>query len=323
MNRYIEYVTNKYFIGEYLTGPQAISSYARAKGYFRLRVTVRSIIRNGIMMTLGVLVMAFGLNSFLVPNHYIDGGVTGISLLASHTLHLPLSLLLILLNIPFIIMAASQISRNFAIKTSIGVLMLALCVAVVPFPVVTHDKLLISIFGGFFIGTGIGLGIRGGSVIDGTEVLAIYLSRFTSMTMGDIVLVFNVIIFAIASYFLGVEAALYSVLAYFVAAKSVDFVVEGIDEYIGVTIVSPKHEEIRKKIIQSLGRGVTLFDGKRGYMKRVNAPSDTEIVFTVITRLEITRLKTEIHKIDPNAFIVMHNIKDIHGCRIKKKPWSK
>jgi uncharacterized membrane-anchored protein YitT (DUF2179 family) len=196
---------------------------------------------------------------------------------------------------------------------------LALCLATVNFPDVTKDNLLVALFGGFFLGAGIGLTVRGGAVIDGTEVLAIYLSRKFGTTIGDIIILINILIFSAAVYFLSVEIALYSMITYLAASKTLDFIIEGIEEYIGVTIISSHSEEIRQMIINTMGRGVTVYTGKRGYGKR-GETKDTEILYTVITRLELNKLNTEIEKIEPDAFIVMSSIRDTKGGMIKKRP---
>ena len=209
--------------------------------------------------------------------------------------------------------------KQFAIKTSLAIAGLALCLATVSFPNVTNDNLLVAIFGGFFLGSGIGLAVRGGAVIDGTEVLAIFLSRKLGTTIGDIVIVINVIIFSAAAYFLCMEIALYSMITYLSASRTLDFIVEGIDEYIGVTIVSSHSEEIREMIIHIMGRGVTVYNGKRGYGKR-GETKEVDIIYTVITRLELNKLNTEIKKITPDAFIVMNSVRDTKGGMIKKRP---
>ncbi|HRG91026.1 MAG TPA: YitT family protein, partial [Chitinophagales bacterium] len=253
----------------------------------------------------------------LVPSNFIDGGVTGISLLVSEVQGLPLPVLLVLFNIPFVILGYRVISPQFAIKAALAITGLAIIVATVHFPEVTHDKLLVAVFGGFFLGAGIGLTVRGGSVIDGTEVLAIFLSRKLSTTMGDIIIVINVIIFSAAAYFLSIETALYSMITYLAASKTLDFVIEGIDEYTGVTIISTHNDEIRQMIVNVMGRGVTVYSGKRGFGK--SGEKEIDIVYTVITRLELNKLNTEIEKIDPNAFIVMNSVKDTKGGMIKKR----
>ena len=209
----------------------------------------------------------------------------------------------------------------FSIKSIIAISLLAIVVAVLPYPIVTNDKLLVAVFGGFFIGAGIGLCIRGGGVIDGTEVLAIFLNRKSSMSVGDLILLFNIAIFSVAAYLLSVETALYSILTYMAASKMVDFILEGIEEFTGVTIISPHTEAIANIIKQKMGRGLTVYSGKRGYGKRGDTYTNTDIIFTVVTRLEISRLTAEIEKIDPNAFVVMQSINDTRGGMVKKKPF--
>ncbi len=285
-----------------------------------VRIEIQQNLKSFFFMLLGVISASFGLKGFLLPNMFIDGGVTGISLIVTSLTGLRLSMLLVLINLPFMILGFSSISRQFAIKSIMAIIMLALAVEFIPFPVITSDKLLIAVFGGFFLGLGIGLAIRGGSVLDGTEVLAIYISRRISLSIGDVILVFNIIIFSVATVTLSVEIALYAILTYLTASKTVDYVVDGIEEYIGVTIISDFSEDIRLAIIEKLGRGCTLYSGKKGYAKRGEKLKETDIVYTLITRLELTKLQTEVDKIDTDAFIVMHSIKDAKGGMIKKRP---
>jgi uncharacterized membrane-anchored protein YitT (DUF2179 family) len=291
----------------------------RAKAVLIFRRLMRRETINGVMILLGVFSAAFGLKSFLLSNDFIDGGITGISLLINAVSGVPLSWLIILLNIPFVILGATQIGYNFMVKTAIGIVALAVVLATVEFPVVTEDKLLVSVFGGFFLGAGIGLSMRGGGVIDGTEVMAIAFSRRTGLTIGDIILIVNIIIFAFAAWQLGVETALYSILTYLSASKTVDFITEGIEEYTGVTIISPKNEEIRKMITEDLGRGVTVYKGSRGFGKTGEKKGDVDILYSVLTRLEVPKLNAEIEKIDPSAFVIMSSIKDTRGGMIKKR----
>lgn len=295
------------------------SSFELAKGFRELKIVVSRWIKDIVLMALGIGCAAFGLESFLLPNNFIDGGATGISLLISEITHIPLYILLVIINLPFIFMGYKIIDRQFAFKTAIAISGLALCVAFIHFPEVTHDKLLVAVFGGFFLGAGIGLSIRGGAVIDGTEVLAIYLSRKFGTTIGDVIIMINIVIFSVAAYLLSIETALYSLITYLAASKTLDFVIEGIEEYTGVTIISSHNIEIREMIINTMGRGVTVYKGKKGYGKS-GETSDTDIVYTVITRLELNKLNTEIFKIDPNAFVVMSSVKDTKGGMIKKRP---
>jgi uncharacterized membrane-anchored protein YitT (DUF2179 family) len=290
-----------------------------ARDFREFQINLRRLLKDIVLIGLGIFSAAFGLESFLLPSNFIDGGVTGISLLTSELSGVPLYVLIIVINIPFVVLAFTIIGRQFAIKTALGITGLALCILTVHFPEVTHDKLLVAVFGGFFLGSGIGLSVRGGAVLDGTEVLAIYLSRKFGTTMGDIIIGINIIIFSAAAYFLSIEAALYSLITYLAASKTLDFVIEGIEEYTGVTIISSHSEEIRGMIINTMGRGVTVYSGKRGFGKRGEG-QDIDIIYTVTTRLELNKLNTEIEKIDPNAFVVMNSIKDTKGGMIKKRP---
>ncbi len=292
--------------------------YEFAKYLIELRVTAISYMRDFCLILLGIFSAAFGVKGFLLTNHFIDGGATGISLLTNAVTGIPLWILLIGINIPFVLLGSQIIGRIFAIKTALAISVLAIVIALVEFPNVTDDNLLVAIFGGFFLGAGIGLSVRGGAVIDGTEVLAIYLSRKFGTTIGDIISMINITIFSVAAYFLSIEIALYSMITYLSASKTLDFVIEGIEEYMGVTIVSSHSEEIAKMLINDIERGITVYSGKRGYGKK-GETKDTNIIYSVITRLELNRLNTEIKKIDPNAFVVISSVKDTHGGMIKKR----
>lgn len=281
--------------------------------------TWRQTLQDGIFMIAGIASAAFALESFLLPNRFIDGGVTGVSLLTTELSSLPLPLLLLCLNLPFIVLGYKVIGKQFAIRTAISVSGLALVVATIHFPEITRDKLLVAVFGGFFLGAGIGLSIRGGSVLDGTEVLAIYLSTKLRTTVGDFVLVFNVLIFSVAAYLLSIEAALYSMITYVAASKTLDFIIEGIEEYTSVTIISQQSEAMRAMIVNELGRGVTMYKGKGGYGTKGES-TEIDIVMTVITRLEVSKLSAEIEKIDPTAFVITSSVKDTKGGMIKKRP---
>ncbi|BDQ11885.1 YitT family protein [Sediminibacterium sp. TEGAF015] len=294
------------------------SAYQIAKGLRIFRVTIFAGLKDALLIFLGVLSAAFGLKGFLLTNHFIDGGATGISLLISALSGVPVGLLILLVNIPFLLFGYRILGTQFAIKSAIAILLLSLTVHFVEFPDITKDNLLVAVFGGFFLGAGIGLSIRGGGVLDGTEVLAIAVSRKSGMTIGDVIIVINVLIFSTAAYFLSVEIAMYSLLTYLSASKTLDFIIEGLEEYTGVTIISVHNDEVRAMIINILGRGVTVYKGKRGYGKSGDV-KDMDIVYTVITRLEINKLNTELEKIDPNAFVVMSSIKDTKGGMIKRR----
>jgi uncharacterized membrane-anchored protein YitT (DUF2179 family) len=294
------------------------SNYVIAKAYRIFKINTIRGIKDVLLITLGIFSAAFGFKGFLLTNQFIDGGATGISLLLSALTKIPLYVLLIAVNAPFILLGYRLINKQFAIKTTLAILGLALVVGTVPFPNVTNDNLLVAIFGGFFLGAGIGLAVRGGAVIDGTEVLAIYLSRKMGTTIGDIIVVINVFIFSAAAYLLSLEVAMYSMITYLAASKTLDFIIEGIDEYTGVTIVATKSEEIREMIIQKMGRGVTVYLGKKG-SQGLRETKNVDVIYTVVTRLELGKLNTEIQKIEPDAFVVMTPVKDTKGGLIKKR----
>jgi len=273
---------------------------------------------DALFIVIGVFCAAFGLKGFLLPNLFIDGGVTGICLLITETTGWPLWLLLLVINIPFLFLAQIVIGRIFAIKTGMAILLLSLVVLFIPFPILTDDKLLVAVFGGFFLGIGIGLSMRGGSVLDGTEVLAIYLSRRLGAKVSDWVIIINIFIFVAAAALLSIEQSLYSVLTYLVASKALDFIIDGVEEYTGITIISTANEQISKKLIQEARCGVTILTGQGGYGERGMAETTT-ILYVVVTRLEINKVTKVIQRLDPKAFITMTSISDVHGGMVKKR----
>jgi len=297
-----------------------LNKYSNAKKLVEYKIIVKKLSIDFFMICIGLLSAGFGLKGFLLSNGFLDGGATGISLMIAELTGFNLSLILVVINLPFIILGYNIISRQFAVKTAFGIIGLALAVAFIPYPEITHDKLLVAVFGGFFLGAGIGLAVRGGSVIDGTEVLAIAVSKKSGLTIGDVILLVNVVVFSIAAWLISVETALYAMLTYLSASKTVDFIIEGIEEYTGVTIISVKADKIRIMIVEKLGRGITVYKGERGFGKSGEKLYDMQIIYTIITRLEVSKLKLEIEKIDPNAFVVMNSIKDMKGGMIKKRP---
>lgn len=268
-----------------------------------------------VLIVLGIISATFGLKSFLIPNGFIDGGVVGISLLVSTLTSYKLAWLIAIINIPFVILGYRQIGKKFAIKTGIAILTLSVALALIPFNPITQDKLLIAFFGGFFLGGGIGLAMRGGCVIDGTEVLALYISRNSVLTVGNIILILNIIIFAFAAIFLNIETALYAILTYLSASSTVDFIVNGLEQHTGVTIISEQNEKIREYIIHEMKRGVTIYKGEGGYGEKNNI----DIVYTVVTKLEMSKLQSEIREIDPDAFVIQQQIADIKGGVVKRQ----
>ncbi len=269
---------------------------------------------NTLLIVLGILSAGLGLKGFLLSSHFIDGGVTGVSMLLSSLLGFPLSILILIINLPFIAVGYRQIGKKFAIKSALAIGGLSLCLAFVSYPDVTSDKLLTAVFGGFFIGAGIGLAIRGGAVLDGTEIAALLVSKSSNLLkVGDVILILNVFIFAAAAFFLGIEVAMYSILTYVAASRTIDFLIHGIEEYTAVIIISDKSEEIREMIMAHLHRGVTVYKGRGGLS---NAEQD--ILYCVVTRLEIGSVKRVARELDQAAFIVVHPLADAEGGVIKR-----
>ncbi len=280
-----------------------------------------SELQNAAFIVAGVFSAAFGLKGFLLSSHFIDGGVTGISMLLATALKLPLAAFILVINLPFVALGYRQLGRRFALRSTLAIGGLALVLAFVPFPDVTPDLLLTAVFGGVFIGAGIGLAMRGGAVLDGTEIAALLVSRhLVLLKVSDIILILNLLIFGAAVFLLGTEPALYSMLTYFAAARVMEFVLNGIEQYTGVTIVSEQSAAIREAITEGLGRGVTIYQGKAGFGRRGDRLTERDIIFTVVTRLELPQLRAEIQRLDPNAFVVQYGIDDAQGGIIKKRP---
>lgn len=278
-----------------------------------MKKVIREALNMGLIV-LGIFSAGLGLKGFLLSSRFIDGGVTGVSMLLADVLGWPLSILILVINLPFVVLGYRQFGRAFAIKSSLAIGGLALCLAFVKYPDVTPDKLLTAIFGGFFIGAGIGLAIRGGAVLDGTEVAALLISKSSSLlNVGDVILLLNVFIFSAAAFFLGIEPALYSMVTYFAASKTVDFLIHGLEEYTAITIMSEMNDEIRLAIVRDLERGVTVYKGRGGL-------SDTEqdILFCVVTRLEIGRVKNVVRDLDNKAFILVNPLADAEGGVLKR-----
>lgn len=277
-------------------------------------MNIQKQILDWLMLAMAVLVAAMGLSCFLLPNHFIDGGITGISMLLADLTGVALPIWLVVVNVPFVWIAYRLIGRVFAVQSGVAIVGLAIAIAAIPFPSVTSDKLLGAVFGGFFVGAGVGLAIRCGGVLDGTEILAVILSARTFATVGEVILVLNVIIFSIAAIFLGVEPALYSMLTYLAASKTIDYLLHGIEAYNGVMILTARRELIQQAIFQELGRGVTNFKTLGGY-----SGTEQEVIFCVVTRLEITKLESIIKRIDAKAFVVTVPVLDAKGGVVKQR----
>jgi uncharacterized membrane-anchored protein YitT (DUF2179 family) len=276
-------------------------------------------------MVLGVCSAAFALEIFLQPNKFLDGGVTGIALLFQAIFGVNLSLTIIVLNLPFIIASYYVVSHRFAYKTLFSILLLGAVLLVLKsfhesMPTITKDPILVAVFGGFFLGLGSGLAMRGGCVLDGTEVLALYTFRKTSFTVSEVIFAANIVIFGIAAFKFGIEISMYCLLTYFTASKTIDYVVEGIEEYTGVTIISGSSELIKSRLVNEMGRSITIYKGERGYLPgSFEISADCDIIFTVITRLELRRLKNLVQETDPKAFVIANTIKDASGGILKHR----
>jgi uncharacterized membrane-anchored protein YitT (DUF2179 family) len=226
----------------------------------------------------------------------------------------------VLANLPLLLISYFVVSRNFAIKTFIAVLLLGICLLYFPYPKITSDKLLISIFGGFFLGVGTGLTMRAGCALDGVEVLALYTLKRSSFTITEIILGINIIIFVIAAFKFGLETSLYSILTYFTASRTIDYVIEGIEAYTGVTIISGESELIKYRLVNGLKRGITVYKGERGFLPgKFEISNDVDIIFTVVTRLELRRLKNLVYEVDPKAFVFANTVKEASGGIVKRK----
>ena len=273
------------------------------------------------LILLAILSAGMGIKGYLLSSHFIDGGVTGISMLLNDISGWPLSILIPLINLPFIVLAYYQLGIKFAVKTVVAIAGLAICLAFVPYPDVTADKLLTALFGGFFIGLGIGLAIRAGAVLDGTEIAALLVSKNVNfLRVADVILILNVVIFSAAAFFLGIDKASYSILTYFTASKSIDYVVEGIEAYTGVTIISGQSDLLKHRLVNELGRGITVYKGERGFLPgQFETSADCDIIFTVVTRLELRRLKNLVHDTDPKAFVFANTIREASGGILRRK----
>ncbi|MEO7210473.1 MAG: YitT family protein, partial [Chitinophagaceae bacterium] len=278
------------------------------------------IIQDTILNIAGVFIAGFALRCFLVPNKFFDGGITGLSLLLHELYHFNLSGLVILLNIPLIFLSYFTLGRKFAIRIFISVVLFGACLYLLPDFPLTNDKLLVAVFGGIFLGMGIGLVMRAGAALDGIEVLALYTLKRTSFTITEIILGLNILIFTVAAFEFGIQTSLYSILTYFAATRTIDYVVEGIQAYTGVTIISGKSEAIKYELVNNLGRGITVYKGERGFLPgKFEVSSEVDIIFTVITRMELRKLKNLVYDVDPRAFVFANTIKEAAGGILNRR----
>ncbi|MHB8171064.1 MAG: YitT family protein [Thermincolia bacterium] len=279
------------------------------------KVTKWKLFKKYFFLFIGAVIASIGLEIFLVPNNIIDGGIIGISIISSYLTKLPLGAFIFVLNIPFLFIGYKQIGKTFVISTLFSVTILSIGVTVLhPVPGLTNDVLLAAVFGGISLGIGVGLIIRYGGSLDGTEIIAIILDKRTGFSIGEIVLFFNIFILSSAGFVFGWDKAMYSLIAFFIAFKVIDITIEGLEESKAVFIVSDKQDEIAEVLMARLGRGVTILKGKGAY-----TGEDKGVLYSVVTRLEISKLKTIISDIDDNAFVTFNDVHEVMGGRFKKK----
>jgi uncharacterized membrane-anchored protein YitT (DUF2179 family) len=277
-------------------------------------------VKNGLHLFLGTALAVLAMKGFMIPNKFMDGGITGISILLHEIFHINISLLVIVLNVVFIYLGYIRIGKTFAVQTTIAVLLLSLGLLFVDIQPITSDKLLIAIFGGILIGTGVGLVIRGGGVIDGAEVIAVFTKRRSGFSNSEIIMFFNTIIFGVAALKFGVETAMYSIITYFAATRATDYVVDGIEEFTALNIITSEQEEVKNYLVNELGKGITVFKGERGYLPdSFDIRTNCEIIFTIVTRLEIKQIEDALTRIDPKAFMYVQSIKEATGGILKTK----
>ncbi len=263
---------------------------------------------------LGVLSALIALQGFMIPNHFLDGGITGISILVEEVFHVPFSVSLIIFNLPFIYLGYKKIGKTFSVNAFIAVIVLAILMTFITFPQITSDKVLIAVFGGFFIGLGIGLVIRGGGVIDGLEIIAHFTNRKIGFSTSEIIMCFNTLLFIGAAFEFGIETAMYSILVYYTAMKTSDYVVDGFEEFTALSIISQEYEMVKSVIVNDFGKAITVYKGERGYLPgSFKIKEDCDIVMTIVTRIEIHRIKEAIKELDPKAFFYVQRIKEVKG----------
>ena len=278
-------------------------------------------LKNFLHLLTGTGLAVLAMKGFMIPNRFLDGGVTGISILLHELYHVNISLLVILLNLIFIYLGYKKISKTFAIQTCIAVILLSLGLLFININPITTDKLLIAIFGGLLIGAGVGLVIRGGGVIDGAEVIAVFTRRKVGFSNSEIIMLINCLIFAVAAFKFGLETAMYSVITYFTATRATNYVVDGIEEFTAMNIISSQEEEVKNFLVNDLGKGITVYKGERGYLPgSFDIKTDCQIIVTIVTRLEIKQIQDALRDIDPTAFVYVQSIREASGGILKARP---
>ena len=297
-----------------------------AKKYISERIDWTQVLnfRNLLYLTIGTALAVLAMKGFMIPNRFLDGGITGISILLHEIFHINISFLVIILNVLFIYLGYKRIGKTFAVQTSIAVVLLSIGLLFVDINPITKDKLLIAIFGGLLMGTGVGLVIRGGGVIDGAEVIAVFTGRKTGFSNSEIIMLINTIIFAVAALQFGLETAMYSIITYFTASRATNYVVDGIEEFTAMNIICSQPEEIKNLLVNDLGKGITVYKGEKGYLPgSFEVKTSADIIVTIITRLEIKQIQDAVLNIDPKAFIYVQSIKEAAGGILKHKAHTK
>ncbi|PEQ94032.1 hypothetical protein CN481_10395 [Bacillus sp. AFS006103] len=279
------------------------------------KLPLQKVILRTIAITIGAILMATGLEIFLVPNHVIDGGITGISIMLAHIIGWKLGIFIFILNLPFVYMGYKQMGKTFAISTIYGIIVLSIFVSFFhPIPAFTDDILLATVFGGMILGMGVGIVIRNGGALDGTEILALVITKKVPFSVGQIIMIINIFILGAAGFVFSWDRAMYSLLAYVIASKAIDTVVAGLEESKSVWIISDEAEEIGNAINARLGRGVTYIKGQGAF-----TGDRKKVIFSIITRLEESKLTTIVEDIDPTAFLAIGDISEVRGGRFKKR----
>lgn len=281
-------------------------------------------LKNLLQIIIGAGMAVFAMKGFMIPNKFMDGGVTGISILLHEISHINISIFVVVFNLPFVYLGYKRIGKTFAVQTTIAIILLAIGLLFTDISPITTDPLLIAIFGGILIGTGVGLVIRSGGVIDGAEVIAVFTKRRTGFSNSEIIMLFNTFIFAGAAFHFGLETAMYSLITYYSATRATDYVVDGIEQYTSIHIISAQHDKVKDFLVNEMGKGITVYKGERGYLPgSFDIKNDCEIIVAIVTRLEINQIQESITEIDPKAFIYIQSVKEAAGGLLKVKGHQK
>ncbi|CAM4105564.1 YitT family protein [Gillisia limnaea] len=278
---------------------------------------VKQIFSESFQICIGILLASIGLKAFLLPNGFLDGGVTGIAILISQLFNLNFSIVLLIVSIPFLLLAWNTMTKKIVLKSFLSITALAIFIHFENFTSLTDDKLLIAIFGGLFLGCGIGITIKNGAVLDGSEILGIFINNRFGISIGKVILLFNIILFSITAILISIEVAMYSILTFLITAKIIDLMIEGFEDYIGLMIVSEKSDEIETGLIDEIGVGITTYKGSKGYGRR-GLQDQKVIIHTVINRIDINRTYRLVEQIDEKAFIIEFDVNNVKGGILKK-----